>query len=183
MEIAQSLTRYSWRSYGDFVSLYWLDQQTVRAYLQDQAKISINTLNHPVLESYTLEEMGGDEIVNKQQNLEQFEQLFQFDQVNGLEESRFNTRPLKAMYDDGAHDELKGGRQSARQIARAAWIQLEQDDNWLDTAAADYQKAIEFTPDLTRQNGLAALYRQLADQARLANRVEREFSCSAGSTS
>ena len=179
-EPAQSLTRYSWRSYDDFTSLYWLDQQTVQAFFLDQATININTLNHPVLESYTLAEMGGHEIDNKQQNLEQLEQLFQFDQLKGVDKSRFNTRSLEAMDDDQVRNALMAGRQSARQIAQAARIQLEQDDHWLDNAAAHYRKAIEFTADLTRQNGLVELYRQLADQARLANRVDREFSALSG---
>ena len=173
---ASSLKRYNWMSYDDFLSLYWLDQQTVQAVFRGQGHTRISTLDHPVLEACA----GADTAIgtgdNRGPNLEQLELLLRSDAAEGFESSSLNAQPLQSLESVPLVTDLTSGRQAAMEIIRAEQRQLQLLDGWLDAAAEHYTTAIGRLPDLNRQRKLAALYRQLVKRAQTSGDINREFS-------
>ena len=159
--VGESLNRFGFNHGDDVLSLYWLDQKVILDMLDG---VQISTLDRPTLERFALDSVAISTQKSPRQ-LDLIDALLQCDTNQTAESAR-----------PGELHELDAGRQACREILQASRLMLELEENWLDAAAANFKRAKEWLPGLTRQSGIAEIYRQLARTAGDEDKVNLEFS-------
>ncbi len=171
---SHSLTRYHWNSFDDLVSMYWLDQITFSPIVQPI--FQINSLDVPVMESFSLDgwRQAPEEI--EKQNLDWLLSMIEPDRVGTNDKTHPSIVNQQLHSDHELALKLRHARIAAREIIAAEIRILKSGDDWLDQSGSHYKTALKLLPYLTRQRRIAAFYRQLAENACRAKRTDQEFS-------
>lgn len=173
-DYSQSLTRYHWNSFDDLLSMYWLDQKSMGPFVQHD--FQINTLDVPVMESFSLDGQRHTPEEIEKQNLDWLLSMIADDRVGTNQAARPSVVHQQMRSDPDLALKLQNARIAAQEIIAGEVRIFKSGAGWLDQAASHYKAALNLLPDLTRQRRIADFYRQLAENARRANRTAQEFS-------
>ena len=172
---SDSLGEYGWNSYDDLISMYWLDQTTIANSMVADAPI--NTTERPFLESFSLASFHSDPSSHPGNiQLHFLADLVRFDQASDIENSRFNSNALSHPVNANVKSDLLAARRAGLNLIQAAVLMTELKDDWLDASAGFFDQAIRDLPNLSRQQSIANIYRQLANRANQSGNINREFS-------
>ena len=172
--LTSSLKQYHWNTYHDLISMYWLDQTTIaQSFVFDAG---VNSFDRPCLEAFSLANFKNEPTQppgNVQ--LKMMAELFQFDIASDVENSRFNSNSISHLPENRA-SELIAGRMAASLLVEAGIVMTELKEGWLDNAATLFAESRKHLPNLTRQQKIADIYRQIVSKAATTNQLNKEFS-------